>query len=147
MKQLDYSLQEKEFDIFSNIKQWLNAPDPGKPKGFRDHQDISFVGRQPGKLHLRYDCEHDTESRGYHIGAAACESVMLMFIGVVEFLFGFLLWFADLVPDILKYGAVLIVGLAIAAAITVAGVSIGAGLALETDVAGLWDLIDKLSGI
>jgi len=131
--------------MFRKFNSWLNEPRPPKPTGFRDYSETGQLGSLAGKWHIRWDCENDDESRGTHYGAITGECFTLIIYAFGDLAMGVLLWLAGLVPHVLKWGTVLIVGTALAAAIALGMLAIGFGLAVDTDTGGLLDFLDKFT--
>ena len=111
--------------MLNTLIQYLKQPET-KPEGWKPYAESSLIGRQPGRLHLRYD--YPAVPRWQFLAFAILETFMLLFVAIAEGLTLLVLWLARLVPDAMKWSAVVIVGLSIAIAIAVFGVAIGIGL-------------------
>ena len=124
--------------MIARIREWSNSPYE-KPHGWRPYSEAGTLGRQPGAWHTRHDCDGMDETKGHHYGAVFGESLALFLMGLAEVALIIIAWLAGLVPHVLKWGAVTIVGLAIASAIAVAGIAIGVDMSYQ-------DLINFVSG-
>ena len=124
--------------MITKLKEWSNSPYE-KPYGWKDHTDGSFLGRLSGVWHTRQDCNGYPHTNGAHNGALVVETLALIILIVGDFALAIIAWLASMVPHVLQWGAVTIVGLAIASAIAVAGIAIGVDMSYQ-------DLINFVSG-
>lgn len=111
--------------MVSAIKRYLNQP-VEKPEGWKDYPPSSPIGRLSGKWHIRYD--YAPEPAWRFVLCSVIETILVMCMLLVLALGEFVLWLGRLVPDLIKWSAVLVVGVSIAIAVSIFGVAIGVGL-------------------
>ena len=116
--------------MITKLKEWSNSPYE-KPHGWKDNGEGSFVGRLAGAWHTRHDCDGYPHTNGAHNAALFVETFALMILIVGDFTLTIIAWLASMVPHVLQWGAVTIVGLAIASAIAVAGIAIGVDMSYQ----------------
>ena len=120
------------------LKKWLTAT-YAIPVGYKHHRNHGFIGSLSGSWHIRQDCQAmgACESNAKHHGLVIAETYVLMVCAFFESVIRLILWVADLTPHIIKWGVILVVGIALAA-------GIGLGLAVDVDASDIIALCKAL---
>lgn len=126
--------------MLTGLKTALKDP-VKKPPNWKPYSEESLVGKQPGTLHTRYDCDYESETIGFHLFWLLVETFTFTMLGFAEIFLSVVQWFADLAPTLIKYSAVTVVGLALALAIAIAGISIGLGMSADLSYTELRNVI------